>query len=55
MANNTEVFPYQFHFTKLEKNVVALKKLLTDFSDVDMCFEMRLDLLKFPLALPFRD
>lgn len=37
--------------------MVVLKKFLIDFSDVDdhTCFEMRLDLLKFPLALPFSD
>lgn len=37
--------------------MVVLKKFLIDFSDVDdhMCFEMRLDLLKFPLPLPCRD
>lgn len=57
MTNNTKAFPYRFQFSKLEKNVVVFKKFLIDLSDIDnrACFEMRLNLLKFPLGLPFRD
>lgn len=46
MTSNTKAFLDQFHFTKLEKNVVIFKKFLIDFSGIDdrVCFEMRIDL-----------